>query len=290
VKANQASATAEAGLAMRALESARSSRSRLFSDQNAKKFLKTHHQALIALCAIPPVQRAVEWMCDWVYPGAPADFICRTRFIDDAIERGIADGARRIVIVGAGYDSRSFRLAARTDLQVIEIDHPDTQAVKMARATQVIDPTLLDRVRFIPHDLSQGAPPALPPSTAPSIFVLEGLTGYLTPAAIDSLFAWMRSMSVPGSSVVFTYPDRKFLDGHCTGKAAQTLSRYLQRVGEPFRMGWYPEELNQYCAERGFALVENHGYLELGKRYLAPLNRRLHVYEFGHIAIARRHS
>ena len=288
MKADQASATAEAGLAMRALESARCSRSRLFNDQNAKRFLTKPHQALIALCAFPPVQRSVEWLCDRVYPGAPADFICRTRFIDDAIERGIADGARRIVIVGAGYDTRSFRLAARTDLQVIEIDHPDTQAVKVARATQVIDSTLLERVRFIPHDLSQAAPPALPPSTAPSIFVVEGLTGYLTPAAVDSLFAWMRSMSLPGSTVVFTYPDRRFLDGRCTGKAAQALSRYLQRVGEPFRMGWYPEELTQYCTDTGFALVENHGYLELGARYLAPLNRRLHLYEFGHIAIARR--
>jgi methyltransferase (TIGR00027 family) len=289
VKANQASTTAEAGLAMRALESARSSRSRLFADDNAKKFLRTHHQALIALCAIPPVQRSLEWLCDWVYPGAPADFICRTRFIDDAIERGIADGARRIVIVGAGYDTRSFRLAARTDLQAIEIDHPATQAVKLARATQVIDPALLERVAFVPHDLSQAAPPVLPASTAPSIFVVEGLTGYLTRAAVDSLFVWMRRVSVPGSTVLFTYADRNFLDGRCTGKAAQALSRYLQRVGEPFRMGWYPQELNQYCADAGFALVENHCYLELGERYLVPRNRRLQLYEFVHIAIARRH-
>jgi methyltransferase (TIGR00027 family) len=261
---------------------------RLFADQNAKKFLRKHHQALIALCAIPPVQRCVEWLCDWTYPGAPADFICRTRFIDDAIEREIARGARRIVIVGAGYDTRSFRLAARTDLQLIEIDHRDTQTAKVARAKQVIDSTLLQHVRFIPHDLSHAAPPVLPPSTAPSIFVVEGLTGYLTADAVDSLFAWMRRMSVPDSTVVFTYPDRKFLDGRCTGKAAQALGRYLQRVGEPFRMGWYPEELKQYCADRGFALAENHGYLELGQRYLAPLNRRLQLYEFGHIAIARR--
>lgn len=287
MKANQASTTAEAGLAMRALESARSSRSRLFSDQNAKKFLRQHHQALIVLCAIPPVQQAVEWLCDWVYPGAPADFICRTRFIDDVIEQAIAGGARRVVIVGAGYDTRSFRLAGRSDLEVIEIDHPDTQAVKVARAKDVIDPGLLERVRFIPHDLSQ-APPALPGSTSPSIFVLEGLTGYLTKDAVDSLFAWMRNTSVSGSTVVFTYSDRKFLDGRCTGKAAEALSRYLQRVGEPFRMGWYPEEMNQYCAEAGFALIEDHGYPDLVTRYLAPLDRRLEVYEFGHLAVARR--
>jgi methyltransferase (TIGR00027 family) len=288
VKANQPSTTAEAGLAMRALESARSSRSRLFSDQNAKKFLRPHHQALIALCAIPPVQRAVERLCDWVYPGAPADFICRTRFIDEAVERAIGGGARRAVIVGAGYDTRSFRLAGRTGLEVIEIDHPDTQAIKVARARQIIDRTLLERVRFIAHDLSHGTPPALAPSMAPTVFVLEGLTAYLSLAGVDSLFAWMRSVSAPGSVVVFTYSDRKFLDGRCDGKAAQALSRYLQKVGEPFRMGWYPEELNHYCARAGFALVEDRGYPELASSYLAPLNRRLNVYEFGHIAIARR--
>jgi methyltransferase (TIGR00027 family) len=289
MKANQASATAEAGLAMRALESARSARSRLFCDDNAKKFLRPHHQVLIALCAIPPVQRSVERMCDWVYPGAPADFICRTRFIDDAIERAIADGARRIVIVGAGYDTRSFALAARTEVEVFEIDHPDTQAVKVARARAVIAPALLARVRFIAHDLSQAAPPPLPPSTAPTVFVVEGLTGYLPEAAIDGLFTWMRQVSVPGSTVVFTYVDRSFLDGRCTSKAARTLSDYLQKVGEPFRMGWHPGELDQYCADRGFALFENRSYPDLARNYLAPRNRTMHLYEFGHIAVARRH-
>lgn len=288
MKANQASATAEAGLAMRALESARSERTRLFVDDNAKKFLRSHHQMLIALCAIPAVQRSVERLCDYVYPGAPADFICRTRFIDDAIQGAIAEGARRIVIVGAGYDTRSFRLAARTDLQTIEIDHPATQAVKMARAREVIDATLLERVQFISHDLSQAAPPALPASTAPTLFVVEGLTAYLTEAAIDTLFAWMREISIPGSTVVFTYADRRFLDGRCTGKAARSLSEYLQRVGEPFQMGWYPEELKPYCANRGFALLENLSYLDLASKYLTPLKRRMHLYEFGHIAIARR--
>lgn len=288
MKANQASAAAEAGLAMRALESARSSRSRLFSDRNAKKFLRPHHQMLIALCAIPAVQRSVEWMCNRVYPGAPADFICRTRFIDDAIQQGIAGGARRVVIVGAGYDTRSFSLATRTDLEIVEIDHPDTQAVKVARAREVIDPALLARVRFIAHDLSNAAP-ALPASTTPTIFVLEGLTGYLTGPAVDALFTWMREMSVPGSSVIFTYADRKFLDGHCTGKAALALSQYLQKVGEPFQMGWYPEELNPYCAERGFTLIENVNYLDLAKNYFTPLSRELDLYEFGNIAIARRH-
>lgn len=288
MKERQASTTAEAGLAVRALESARSSRTRLFRDGNAKKFLRKHHQALIALCAIAPVQRFVEAMIDRVYPGAPADFICRTCYIDEAIERAIADGAGRIVIVGAGYDTRSFRLAEREDLEVIEIDHPDTQAVKAARANQVIDTALLKRVRFVSHDLSQGPPLSLPRSTAPTIFVLEGLTGYLTQSAVDALFAWIRGVSVPGSLVVFTYSDRRFLEGHYTSRPARTLRAYLEKVGEPFRMGWYPEQLPHYCEAAGFSLVDNQPYPELARRYLAPLNRRLDIYDFVYIAIARR--
>lgn len=288
MKENRASETAEAGLAMRALESARPPRSRLFADDNARTLLRRHHQLLIRLCALPPVQRAVEWLCDRAYPGAPADFICRTRFIDDAIEQAIAQGARRIVIVGAGYDTRSFRLARRPELQVIEIDHPDTQAMKLARARRGIAAGLMARVQFVAHDLSAETHPQLPPGAAPTVFILEGLTGYLTGPAIDALFAWMRDASVPGSTVIFTYPDRRFLDGQCTGKAAETLRRYLDKVGEPFRFGWYPEELDRYCAERGFTLLENHNYPDLTQRYFAPLGRTLDVYPFGHIAIARR--
>jgi methyltransferase (TIGR00027 family) len=288
LKANRASTTAEAAVLVRALESARSRSSRLFSDENAKKFLRAHYRFLIELCAIQPFQRFVERFIDSKYPGAVADFVCRTRFIDDAIERGIAQGVRRLVIVGAGYDTRCFRFASRKDLELIEIDHPSTQAMKIKMAKQAIASELLERVQYIPHDLSQATLPVL--SAAPTIFLLEGLTGYLPKASIDALFAWMRGASAPGSVVVFTYVDQKFLEGKCTGRAAEALTRYLQGVGEPFRMGWHPAELGRYCTEKGFTLVENVNYLDLGKKCLAPLNRKLHVYEFFNIAIAALHS
>jgi methyltransferase (TIGR00027 family) len=286
MRTNRASTTAEAAALVRALESTRSGGSNLFRDEYAEKFLSKHYQVLVRLCAMQPIQRVVEKIIDRKYPGAVADFVCRTRFIDDAIERGIASGAGRVVIVGAGYDTRSFRLGKSRDLQFVEIDHPDTQTLKLKRARGVIARELLDRVQFIPHDLSQPSLPAL--SKAPSIFILEGLTGYLPKASIDSLFDWMREMSAPGSMVVFTYIDQRFLEGHYTERPEQVLRKYLQRVGEPFHFGWRPEELGRYCSERGFTLKENCGYPEFQDRYLTPLNRKLHIYEFGNIAIAIR--
>src|SRR5262249_46007430 len=37
--------------------------------------------------------------------------IVRTRFIDAALERAIADGATQVVILGAGFDSHAYRFS-----------------------------------------------------------------------------------------------------------------------------------------------------------------------------------
>jgi Leucine carboxyl methyltransferase len=37
--------------------------------------------------------------------------VVRTRLIDDLLDAALADGVRQVVLLGAGYDSRAFRLA-----------------------------------------------------------------------------------------------------------------------------------------------------------------------------------
>ncbi len=47
----------------------------------------------------------------------------RTLFFDEEVNRALDDGIGRVVIVGAGYDSRAWRLA-RPSVEFIEIDQP----------------------------------------------------------------------------------------------------------------------------------------------------------------------
>jgi methyltransferase (TIGR00027 family) len=66
----------------------------------------------------------------------------RTRFFDDAVTDGFEAGASQVVIVGAGYDSRAWRLA-RPGVRCFEVDHPATQADKRARAPADGGPTFV---------------------------------------------------------------------------------------------------------------------------------------------------
>src|SRR5262245_7670099 len=65
--------------------------------------------------------------------------IPRTRFIDARLEAAIREGTVQIVILGAGFDSRAYRLTQLlTGARVFEVDQPDTQVRKIQRVQEVL--------------------------------------------------------------------------------------------------------------------------------------------------------
>jgi methyltransferase (TIGR00027 family) len=63
----------------------------------------------------------------------------RTRFIDAALGRAIANGATQVVILGAGFDSHAYRCRSLLErARVFEVDRPVTQALKRARVAAAL--------------------------------------------------------------------------------------------------------------------------------------------------------
>jgi methyltransferase (TIGR00027 family) len=54
----------------------------------------------------------------------------RTMAIDAAVRDAMARGARQLVIVGAGYDGRAWRMPELAGMRVFEVDQAATQADK----------------------------------------------------------------------------------------------------------------------------------------------------------------
>jgi methyltransferase (TIGR00027 family) len=143
---------------------------------------------------------------------AYAGVILRTRYTEDALRTAVANGVRQYLILGAGFDSFALRLPAfARDLQIYEIDHPVTQALKRQRLRDCgLNPPPC--VQFLAADLSQEElAPTLTRSsfdpTLPSFVSWLGVTMYLTrDANLATLRAIARSVS-PGSELVFTYFD-----------------------------------------------------------------------------------
>ena len=55
--------------------------------------------------------------------------LLRTLHIDRAMQKALMKGARQVVILGAGHDSRAYRFrnALRDNALVFEVDFPPTQ-------------------------------------------------------------------------------------------------------------------------------------------------------------------
>src|SRR2546429_468606 len=122
---HSASRTAEYMALFRALESSRpSSRSRLFEDPFAYGFLRPALRRVVRLSRLPLGSSPVAWFIDWRWPGARASGIARTRFIDDALIYTLREGVGQVVILGAGFDCRAYRVRGIDRARVFEVDHP----------------------------------------------------------------------------------------------------------------------------------------------------------------------
>jgi methyltransferase (TIGR00027 family) len=134
----RASFTAETMALQRAFESHRPAKSRLFTDPYADAFLRPWMRALATASAIPILRGVATRLFDAkTGPGPrPSAIIC-TRVIDDVLVDIVnrAEGCCQVIILGAGFDTRAYRLSALATARVFELDHPATQQAKC----QVID-------------------------------------------------------------------------------------------------------------------------------------------------------
>jgi methyltransferase (TIGR00027 family) len=110
---------------------------------------------------------------------------------------------------------------------------------------------------------------------SPSLFVWEGVSNYLTPAAVDQTLDAVRGLAAVGSLLVFTYVDRVVLDGDSARfPEARRWVEGVRRRGEPWTFGLDPAEVAEFLSHRGFGLIRDLSTAAAGERYFKPLGRR----------------
>lgn len=214
MREGHASRTAEQNALFRALESALPENRRLFEDPFAQAFLEWPLALVAGLAVLPGLRQFVPWYIDHRWPGVRSSVVGRTRLIDDAITASLGGDTEQLVILGAGFDSRAYRLWGLRGITVFEVDHPDTQTTKR-RVLEHALPTPPTHVRFVATDFKQrgleSAMAAAGYSESARTFLLwEGVTNYLTEAAVDTTLRWCARAS-PGSRLLFTYVHRDVL-------------------------------------------------------------------------------
>jgi len=176
---------------VRALESARPDG--LFDDPFAAAFADTSQPS--ADTEDTPQRRA--WRAAIAF-----HIIIRTRFYDDYLRDAVAAGCRQIVLLGAGLDTRAFRLAWPSGVQLFEVDQPNVLRLKGEVLRERGAQPRCDRVT-IAADLRTGWSSALVDAgmkpSEPTAWLAEGLLVYLERDVVTKLVSDATTLSAPGS-------------------------------------------------------------------------------------------
>ena len=133
-------------------------------------------------------------------------FGLRTRVLDDFLLRSVRTGARQVVLLGAGLDTRAFRLDWPPDRVVFEIDRAAVLAFKHQVLRELSATPKVKRVP-VPVDLRADWVTALTTAgfapAAPSVWLAEGLLFYLPSPTETHLIDTVHRLTTEGSALAF---------------------------------------------------------------------------------------
>ncbi len=275
MRRNQSSLTAMGIAINRAFESSRPPGERICFDPFARRFVNPVLYHLFALFIS-------TGYAEWRGPGVQAFLAARERYIDDLLQANLDSGLEQLVILGAGLDSRAYRVGMpERGLPVYEVDHPATQQVKLDRVKTIFG-AVPGHVTFVPIDFNtqtlegqlraSGHDPLLR-----TLFIWQGVTMYLTAEAVDSTLAFIACDSAAGSSVVFDYICASALSaGRKRGEVA-SMQRYRGLTGEGLTFGIEEGQIREFLALRGFDHIKNVRAEDLRQLYLKGPNARRQI-------------
>jgi methyltransferase (TIGR00027 family) len=191
-----------------------------------------------------------------------ASNVGRHRIIDDLLRQElITHPSLTVVIIGAGIDTRAFRLKGGT---WIELDEPQVIAYKDERLPASTSENELQR---IPIDFAtESAAQKLAPFSgrSPVVVVIEGVLMYLEEATISQLLQTLRRL-FPQHKLICDLMTRDFFE-----KTATTMHEKLTGMGAPFK----------FAADNPAEVFVNSGYREVEK---IPIIEQAVLFEAGEI-------
>jgi methyltransferase (TIGR00027 family) len=151
----------------------------------------------------PTLRRATERFI----PGIYGYGLARLHHMDLVLRQEVSEGIDSLVILGAGYDTRAYRMAEElVDVSVFEVDHPATLRDKRGRLAAALgatpDSVGFVEVDFTQEDLLDRLVDHGHERSSRTLFLLSGVSMYLSDDAMSRLLDQVTAhMAGPRSSV-----------------------------------------------------------------------------------------
>ncbi len=276
----------------RALETMEPPSRRLFTDPYAPALLEGPLRTLARVARYPFLGSLVRRILEFGWPYTRSSGVVRTRAIDDLVTEAICVGAGQLVLLGAGFDSRAWRLQEAQQIAVFEVDHPATQRAKRERLNAAAGKPG-SKVQFVPVDFEKGDFGAKLTAAGfdpriPTVVVWEGVVSYLTKPSVERNLDLLARLLAPASRLVFTYMDQGAIDGSKSFPGARRWRSWVRFSGEPFIFGFDPDTLADTLRLFGFVLRSDESTRDIAPRYCEPIGRREPASQAYRVATADR--
>ena len=221
---------------------------------------------------------------DWIVakteqnaPGLWGSMMARKRYIDDVVTEAVGGSVEAVVNLGAGFDTRAFRLTELATVPVWEVDQPENTDIKQRRLRAIFD-EVSDHVTLVPINFDkEGLATVLAAhgyaGSDTALFIWEGVTQYLTEPGIRATMEFLATAPA-GSRLVFTYTPKDFIDGKVL-YGHENLYRRMRVKNTIWHTGFDPVASDDFLGDYGWKVREHLGYDELGERYVEPTGRNL---------------
>jgi methyltransferase (TIGR00027 family) len=264
---------------------------RIISDDLAYRILPFGMRAAILIKAGPFSGEFIVSQAEKKVPGLWGSIMCRKRYIDDKVSEAVLKGEIEAAVnLGAGYDTRTFRLPALDGIPIFEVDQKVTIRKKGSRIEKLFG-TVPENITLVAIDFDREHPGKLLRSRgwkgdAITFFILEGVSQYLDETGVRSTFECL-SEAVPGSRLVFTYVREDFLKGENLYGLDFLYHKMVAKDGI-WIFGMDPGHVDDFLREYGWSVLEHLGYDELAGRYVAPTGRDLESMPIERIVYAQK--
>lgn len=247
-----------------AVAAARSVGLRGLYDEVAPHVLSDGRQRLVrALRGTIESSPAGETVINTLTAGLAGHAALRMHAVDRAIDDGLAAGCQQLVVLGAGYDTRAWRLSALEGCRVLEVDLPATQRLKQ-RCLQDLAPVA--SVEFAPADLAEDDLATVLSDSAhdparPTMWVWEAVAPYLPRPAVLATVDAIADRSAPGSHLAMSVARPELLGRGSISTLLSPAARGLfAGIGESLRSTFDDQDITAVLETAGFTGVTCTGH------------------------------
>jgi methyltransferase (TIGR00027 family) len=286
--AGPGSATAMGVLLARFTESRKPEDKRICYDPYAVHFISPSMLEWASRC--PEEVKAMHEQRESLLPGLSNSIVARVRFFDDFVGKMIEEGLEQLIILGAGYDSRAYRIEGLKKIRTFEVDHPSTQILKRKKIIDILG-GLPDHITYVPADLErQDLGKKLLERgynrSKKTLFLMEGILMYIRPDTVDEIFSFISMNSGNGSKILFDYHPQSVVDGNSELEVGRNLYNHVSQLNEPFIFGIEPEDVEGFLTQRGFSKIRNVASEDYKKAYFHSINSDREVCSLFHFVHA----